>query len=527
MTGALLPAGLFALYLGASSFRDVRQTARQDVLARADALSRVSAARFERDFATLRALLAATSSQTPAACAATLAKVAARDDDLSAISRTDAAGERTCGAMPSAVIPSSLPTVEETRRVISVPGGLVLTLADADLGPGMIVARTQAPLLPAPARRLAGEQIALLASDGRVIEADGFDNPRAAEALVSLAGGVRDVIRRADDDHDVAIKAPLGDGGPLLVISQPVAPLTIKILVGALIPVLMWLLAVGTGWLAVRWLMVHPLAELRGAIARYAEGGAPPGLGAYSRSTEVAALGSAFDDLTNRIGRHEDEQAAALLEQRRLAREVHHRVKNNLQIVTSLLSIQSREAETPPVAAAYRSIQRRVNALALVHRWMYEGEVGVVDLKPLVGDLCAAFQGASDAAGRPLAIRYEVDRATITQDTAVPVAFLLTEVLTAAEKLDGVAVPAILVTARPDGPQVELRISSNIFSEDDLFGRHRDDAAARIARGMARQLRGALSYDPAGSYAIRFARVEVTPVGAPEQRAPPADLVKA
>ena len=60
--------------------------------------------------------------------------------------------------------------------------------------------------------------------------------------------------------------------------------------------------------------------------------------------------------------------SGALEGQRRLVREVHHRVKNNLQVVASLLNIHGRSAETAEARGAYAGISRRVGALSIVHR---------------------------------------------------------------------------------------------------------------------------------------------------------------
>jgi two-component system, sensor histidine kinase PdtaS len=80
-------------------------------------------------------------------------------------------------------------------------------------------------------------------------------------------------------------------------------------------------------------------------------------------------------------------------------REVHHRVKNNLQVVASLLNLHARGAKTEDASAAYASIQRRVDALAVVHRNHYaelEENRGVA-LKPLISELGANLRANAPA----------------------------------------------------------------------------------------------------------------------------------
>ena len=93
--------------------------------------------------------------------------------------------------------------------------------------------------------------------------------------------------------------------------------------------------------------------------------------------------------MTRTVARHEADLEAAVVRQTRLVREVHHRVKNNLQVVASLLNLHSRGSPNEEVAAAYASIQRRVDALAVVHRNHYaelEENRGVA-LKSLITEL--------------------------------------------------------------------------------------------------------------------------------------------
>ena len=107
-------------------------------------------------------------------------------------------------------------------------------------------------------------------------------------------------------------------------------------------------------------------------------------------------------------------------------------MKNNLQVVASLLNLHSRGRQSEEVAAAYASIQRRVDALAVVHRNHYaelEENRGVA-LKPL--DLRARRQSARDRARQAppaMQIRLDIGPFYATQDVAVSVAFLVTEIV--------------------------------------------------------------------------------------------------
>lgn len=276
-------------------------------------------------------------------------------------------------------------------------------------------------------------------------------------------------------------------------------------------PILMWGLAMVVGWLLASRLMVRPLTRMRAIVDRYTAGDHSVRLGSQrTLSLEVAALARAFDGMADAIARHDAEQAVALAEQQRLTREVHHRVKNNLQIVSSLLSLQARDAASEEVAHAYAVVQSRVAALAVVHRWMYEaagpgGDAGV-DLRALSTDLCAGLE-QSLALSEHLAVDMHsaVDALFVAQDTAVPIAFLITELVSCAARLTSPAPLTVRVVATRRDDRAELSIHAACFVGIDVLAPSNADPCSRIVHGMTRQLRSPLRHDAAtGCYAIMF-----------------------
>ncbi len=284
--------------------------------------------------------------------------------------------------------------------------------------------------------------------------------------------------------------------------------------VGLTVPLLMWLSALLIGWLIANRLLVRPLTGMREAVERYGAGETGVRLGTIGwRSAEMAALAAAFDRMADDSATHDAAMHGALDAQRRLTREVHHRVKNNLQIVASLLSIQARDTTDVAVRRAYSAVQARVGALALVHRWMYDDETtSGVDLRALVTDLCANLEQAVAAAvGVTPKLTCDVARFTVAQDTAVPLAFLITELVSlAAETTKGRA--EVRITATAAEGVATLLVHSATFCDDALLDR--TAPAVRIVGGLARQMRAPLRHDPhTCTYAIEFAVPVVAPRG--------------
>lgn len=270
-----------------------------------------------------------------------------------------------------------------------------------------------------------------------------------------------------------------------------------------LLPLLMWVAAALLSWLVVRRLLLQPLARLQRAVISYQPdtGGLelPATQGAAS---EVHELCLAFERAVDRIEGAEREALDALDGQRRLVREVHHRVKNNLQVVASLLSIHGRSADQPEAKAAYSAIGRRVDALSVVHRHHYaemEENRGIA-LRPLLTELAADLRSSAPVEARGMRFDLSLDAPNTTQDVAVAAAFLITEIVEFAmlRKPND----AIEISLRRNGElTATLAISSAVLVPDGAP----DDVAKtqfeRIVEGLARQLRSPLDRK-LGRYAV-------------------------
>ena len=127
-------------------------------------------------------------------------------------------------------------------------------------------------------------------------------------------------------------------------------------------------------WVLVTRLLIRPLRRLERAVVRYEPGESVDLPSKLGPSKEIQELRDAFARAVARVEESEREMSGALEGQRRLVREVHHRVKNNLQVVASLLNIHGRSAETPDARAAYAgsaagSARFRSSTATISRRW--------------------------------------------------------------------------------------------------------------------------------------------------------------
>jgi two-component sensor histidine kinase len=260
-----------------------------------------------------------------------------------------------------------------------------------------------------------------------------------------------------------------------------------------LLPLLMWIAAAFITWLLVSRLLVRPLRRLEGAVTAYQPGDGsselPRKLGP---SEEIRELRDAFARAIDRAEESERETNSALDGQRRLVREVHHRVKNNLQVVASLLNIHGRSADTPEARSAYAGISRRVGALSIVHRNHFAEmeENRGISLRPLVTELAAELRAGAPDIARGLAIDLDIDSVYTTQDAAVAVSFLITEIVEYA-MLRAPTEPVELSIRRTSELTARLSIGSPVLVPDDEEDREKMQFE-RIVGGLAKQLRSNL-----------------------------------
>lgn len=132
-------------------------------------------------------------------------------------------------------------------------------------------------------------------------------------------------------------------------------------------------------------------------------------------------------DLTERLEADRQRQLAARNEI--LLREIHHRVKNNLQVILSLLSVQSENVRDPAALALLAESESRIRSVSLIHEKLYRShELGSIDFAEYVNDLCASlFHSFGNASGVRLELK--VDGVRLGVDSAVPCGLIINELV--------------------------------------------------------------------------------------------------
>ena len=195
------------------------------------------------------------------------------------------------------------------------------------------------------------------------------------------------------------------------------------------------------------------------------------------------------------MGRDIDRTKDAELEKELLLREVHHRVKNNLQMVASLLNIQARSARDESEAWGLARAHDRVQLLALVHQRIYaSGEVRQLRLDELAAEIARQLIQSRGAPAKDINLVMQLGEARAEVDRAVPMTFLIGEgVSMALDALANIGPVELRLLVQEDGDgETRFAIDSDI--DNERAGA--PGPGARLIDAFARQLGASAGRDP-------------------------------
>lgn len=309
-------------------------------------------------------------------------------------------------------------------------------------------------------------------------------------------------------ERRATINTVIGVGAVVLTTEVQNAPITSPVLVALLLPIIMWAAAAGISWFVVDRLLIRSLRELRTRVANFVPGEEiDSGTMQTLPAQEIRELGETFRAISRTVAEHEAGLAEGLVRQTKLTREVHHRVKNNLQVISSLINFHARAARSVEATQAYASIQRRVDALAVVHRNHFAEleENRGLSLRSVLGELAANIR-ATAPEDAPIAIQLDIAPYLANQDVAIAIAFLLTEIVELAMTVSPTANLRISIAAADLPDRALLRINSRALVDNDRMRALVAERYGRVIEGLSRQLRSKLHYDPmVGAYEIAVA----------------------
>ena len=198
-------------------------------------------------------------------------------------------------------------------------------------------------------------------------------------------------------------------------------------------------------------------------------------------------------DITDRK-RDEDGIKASLAEKEVLLKEIHHRVKNNLQVISSLLKLQSRYIQDSRVSEMLKESQNRVRSMALVHEQLYQSkDLSNIDFAEYIQNLAHNLFQAYEIHAQGIKLETNMAQCSLNIDTAVPCGLIINELVTNALKyaFTGQIKGKINIDFTLENRVCVLTVSdSGIGFPQDLDYRKARTLGLRLVGSLVKQIRG-------------------------------------
>jgi len=520
MAVALLPILILSAIQTQGGFRRQAEDQRIDLQLAAERSAADAKARIDSTVVLLQAL-------APEAggfyCEPRLTALVGRLDSLSALHRYSATGESVCASRPrDAASPPASGDIRAQDWYQRLRNGEDVVMARAPDAPGSLIVavRSERPLgafqgvmaavIPLTALQPdirdpalpTGAQSAVIDAEGRIL----VSTDAAAFAIrgpTNVNGWAHNAVRGETplfEGRDprgrrhVYAGAPLAGRDLFVLLSAPASGLLswarLNPIGSFLLPLAAWLTAFLAVMLLSERIVIRWLSYLERVAAIYTRGrfSVRP-VQAEHAPAEIRALARTLGSLGDTITRRDKALLDSLDEKDALMREIHHRVKNNLQIIASLLSMQQRAVADPAARAALGDTRQRITALALIYRTLYQSEdIREADSHTFLTELVGQLVAGEAMRGQLVTSSVDADYLIIDPDRLAPVALWLVEAVSNAQKH--------AFAGRGGDLQVRFRVlgdTSVLEVQDDGPGMYDADATGvgrTLMNAFAKQLRG-------------------------------------
>lgn len=196
----------------------------------------------------------------------------------------------------------------------------------------------------------------------------------------------------------------------------------------------------------------------------------------------------------------EEKIKASLKEKEVLLKEIHHRVKNNLGIVSSLLQMQCRRTQDPVVTAILRDSQNRIASIALVHEKLYRSEdLAEIDFAQYIPDLTTHLFDSYNVSSSQIQLNIQVDNASLDIETAIPCGLIINELVSNAFKyafIGNLGGKIEVKFYQESASTLTLIIRDNgVGLPENFDSKKTKTLGITLVQGLVKQLRGKLEID--------------------------------
>lgn len=210
---------------------------------------------------------------------------------------------------------------------------------------------------------------------------------------------------------------------------------------------------------------------------------------------------------------------AALADNQVLFNEIHHRVKNNMQIISSMLMMEQVRSRDPVLTHRLETLAGRISSMALVHVMLYERhEASYVDMSAYLNELCANLSASFAAAERGISVIVDCDGSSLPMEKAVPVGLLINEAVSNAFKHAFPEAPGlgarggsirVMFAGGADG--LHISVSDDGIGQSESASPEASGLGLTIMQALAGQLGGTAEFAPGNGTVFRVWCPEYSP----------------
>ncbi len=503
LTLALLPLGAVAIYQTNQVAKKAERNAQLALLAITGDAAKAEELLIERAFGAARvfATVAEEYITDPSRCTEDFGRFVDKDPRYSFIGILPISGLMTCSSngidydfstypgfdqrvreqTPSIEVNTQAPLSGTSVFIVSEPYEVAGEFAGFV---SISIPHTGLPTTPETLRELGLEELMTVNSEGKVLTARSELDEAARELpsdenldrLLTAGNTAFQSVNQAGERRRYTVVPIQGSPASVLGVWRTDAGLARQV-VGPvhpwLFPVLMWIASMGVAMLSMHMLVLRHLGKLRermNAFATDRNTKVTSDLGPVPN--EISELYGHFERMTDTLLREEATLEDSLREKNVLIKEVHHRVKNNLQLISSIMNMQIRAAEHQETKTVLSRLQDRVLSLATIHRDLYQSDQGgLVNVGNLVTEIVDNSVEVAMSSYRAIDVDTDIDPVLLFPDQAVPLSLLTAEAVTNVMKYVGNKAgkrPAVRVTLKQNDADCTLTISNTLGTTDTV-----------------------------------------------------------
>ena len=191
---------------------------------------------------------------------------------------------------------------------------------------------------------------------------------------------------------------------------------------------------------------------------------------------------------------------ASLIEKETLLKEIHHRVKNNLQIVSSLLNLQANRTEDEHLKKIMGEAKNRINSMALIHQKIYQsGNLSSIDFQTYIEQMVQSMEANFNTHKKKISYHIDTHHVVLDIDTSIPLGLIINELLTNIYKYafnDRDNGTVTISLQQKNKEELELHIADDGMGLPQNFDINTlNSLGIKLVKGLSNQLKGTIRFE--------------------------------